>query len=151
MEEQQSLENQVIDTPGRKKYPRHKLTLKQRKMLKALESSLGIVTIACRSIGIQRQTHYDWLEKFPEYEKEYRKLDDLVLDWAENALHTLISAQDTAATIFLLKTKGKKRGYVERQEVTGADGKAFVAPVINISPITTVNSPDISESEEDIK
>ena len=37
-------------------------------------------------------------------------------------LHKQIKDGSTAATIFLLKTKGKKRGYVERQEITGADG-----------------------------
>jgi hypothetical protein len=29
----------------------------------------------------------------------------------------------TAELLFYLKTKGKKRGYVERQEITGIDGQ----------------------------
>ncbi len=36
---------------------------------------------------------------------------------------------EIAAIIFRLKTKGKKRGYVERQELTGADNQ----PIITIS------------------
>jgi len=37
-------------------------------------------------------------------------------------LHKQIGEGNTSATIFYLKTKGKNRGYVERQEITGADG-----------------------------
>jgi hypothetical protein len=40
----------------------------------------------------------------------------------------LIKDGNVAATIFFLKTQGKRRGYIERQEVTGAEG----APIIEI-------------------
>jgi len=48
--------------------------------------------------------------------------------FAESELMKLIKEGNVAATIFFLKTQGKKRGYVERQEVTGAEG----APIIEI-------------------
>ena len=49
-------------------------------------------------------------------------------DFAESELMKLIKDGNVAATIFFLKTQGKARGYIERQEVTGADG----APIIEI-------------------
>ena len=44
-------------------------------------------------------------------------LKDVTLDFAESQLHKQIKEGNTTATIFLLKTLGKKRGYVERQEI----------------------------------
>jgi hypothetical protein len=44
-------------------------------------------------------------------------LEGVALDLAESKLHEEILGGNTAAIIFFLKTKGKKRGYVERQEV----------------------------------
>ena len=44
------------------------------------------------------------------------------MDYAESQLHKQIGEGSTSATIFYLKTKGKSRGYIERQEITGADG-----------------------------
>jgi len=48
--------------------------------------------------------------------KEYKK------DFIESKLIKLINEGDTAATIFAAKTQLKDRGYIERQEITGADG-----------------------------
>lgn len=91
-------------------------TLKKA-MLKALEQSLGIVTTAAKIAGINRCTHYDWMDKDEEYKKEVEAIGELVIDFAESQLHKQIKEGSGAATIFYLKTKGKKRGYIEAQEI----------------------------------
>jgi hypothetical protein len=101
----------------------------KKAMLAALEKSLGIVTTACKEVGIVRQTHYNWMQNDAEYKEAVESISDGVLDFAESKLHGLIDSGDTAATIFYMKTKGKKRGYIERQELTGPDNQ----PVITIS------------------
>ena len=92
-------------------------------MIKALTKALGVVKMACESVGISRQTHYNWLKEDAAYKTACDNLPEVVLDFAEHHLHKLISQGNPAATIFLLKTKGKGRGYVERQEIEVADKK----------------------------
>ena len=89
---------------------------RKKAMLDALKSALGIVSIACKNCDVDRGTHYDWLRADPSYASAVSDLENVVLDFGESALHKLIKEGDTAATIFFLKTKGKKRGYVERSE-----------------------------------
>ena len=92
------------------------VTLK-RAMVEALEKSLGIVTTACKSVGINRKTHYDWLKDDEQYKAEVESIEDIAIDFAESQLHKQIKDGIPTSTIFYLKTKAKKRGYVERTEV----------------------------------
>lgn len=92
-------------------------TLKKEAMINALEQSLGVVTTACKQVGIDRSTHYRWYNEDNEYRKTCDDLKNVTLDFAESQLHKQIQEGNTTATIFLLKTLGKKRGYVERQEI----------------------------------
>ena len=105
------------------------LTPKKQLMLEALRKSLGIVTTACLSAGISRESHYNWLKDDPEYKKSVEALDDVVLDFAESQLHKRINEGSDTATIFFLKTKGKKRGYIEKQEITQTNLNVEVAEV----------------------
>ena len=91
--------------------------IQKRAMIEALEKSLGVVTTACKSVGIARSTHYDWMDADPEYKKAVDGLQDVALDFAESKLFKSIENGSDTATIFYLKTKGKKRGYIERQEL----------------------------------
>jgi len=92
-------------------------------MLQALQRSLGVVTTACQSVGIHRDSHYRWLKDDAEYAQQVKSVEDIALDFAESHLHELIKDGNPAATIFLLKTKGRRRGYVERQEIEVTERK----------------------------
>jgi hypothetical protein len=96
--------------------------IKKESMLKALEKSLGVVTVACKKSDIPRSTYYKWLNEDEEFSEQVKDIENVALDFAESSLHEQIQEKNTSATIFYLKTKGKNRGYVERQEITGAEG-----------------------------
>ena len=91
--------------------------IKKDSMLKALESSLGVVTVACKSADIPRSTYYKWLKEDEDFAKAVKEIENIALDFAESQLHSQIKDGSTSATIFYLKTKGKKRGYIEKQEL----------------------------------
>ena len=91
------------------------VTLKKA-MIAALEQSLGIVTTACKSVGIERNTHYNWIKEDEDYKAAVDSIQDITLDFAESQLHKQIKDGEVTSTIFYLKTKGKKRGYIERIE-----------------------------------
>jgi len=112
-----------------------KLEPKKANMVEALTKALGVVKIACESCGISRQTHYNWIKEDPAYEEACKNLPEVVLDFAEHHLHKLISEGNPAATIFFLKTKGKGRGYIERQEIEVAEKK----PLSWFTDTTTVS------------
>jgi hypothetical protein len=102
----------------------------KKAMLDALEKSLGVVTSACKTVGVGRTTHYLWVQEDKEYKAAVEELSDVAIDFAESQLHKQIKEGNSTATIFFLKTKGKKRGYVERQEVDVSSGKLFQIEVL---------------------
>lgn len=94
-----------------------KVDLHKKAMIDALVKSLGVVTTACREVGISRTLHYNWMSDDPDYKKAVEDISDVALDFAETMLHKNIQERDTTSIIFYLKTKGKRRGYIERQEI----------------------------------
>lgn len=100
-----------------RKNPLKKTALNKKAMIEALEKSLGIVSTACKITGITRTTFYYWVRTDPEFAENVKQVEELVLDFAESKLHKQINQDNVTATIFFLKTRGKKRGYVEGAEV----------------------------------
>lgn len=106
-------------------------------MLKALEQSLGIVTKACLAVGIERKTHYLWLENDADYAASVAAIQEQALDHVEDKLFKLIDGMETAAVIFYLKTKGKSRGYIERVQTQEVKPGPFVIETDRTDNTTT--------------
>jgi hypothetical protein len=102
--------------PAKKKIKPTKTDINKKAMLLALEKSLGIVTTAAKIANIDRSVHYDWMDKDPVYKKAVESIADMTLDFAESQLHKQIKDGEVTSTIFYLKTKGKRRGYIEKTE-----------------------------------
>ena len=83
-------------------------------MIDALVKHLGIVTNACKEVGIARQTHYEWYAEDPKYKNAVDDISEVALDFAEEMLFEQMRKKDTTAIIFYLKTRGKSRGYIEK-------------------------------------
>jgi hypothetical protein len=93
-----------------------KFTKNQTKFLDALRENLAIISKAADSCGMHRNNHFHWMKTNERYKAEYESIEEDCLDVAENALMNNIINGDTTAIIFYLKTKAKKRGYIEKTE-----------------------------------
>jgi len=103
-------------------------------MIEALEKSLGIVTSACKAVGISRQTHYNWYNDDKKYKELVDDVENIALDFVESKHYKNIEAGKESSTIFHLKTKGKKRGYSERE---GDDHDINVNIIRKVKPAPT--------------
>lgn len=92
---------------------------------KAVVKAAGMVSVAARALGCNTQTIYNRMKEVPAVRLAVENARDDLLDRAESKLLEQIEDGNITAIIFALKTQGKSRGYVERQEVTGVDGGAL--------------------------
>ena len=109
----------------------NKTELHKKAVIDALEKTLGVVTTACKQVGIGRTQFYEWLKTDGEFRKQVEDIQNVALDYAESQLHKQIGDGSTAATIFYLKTKGKNRGYIERQEIQHDGGEGLRIEIID--------------------
>jgi len=97
-----------------------------KQVLKAVDGSGGLVTTIANRLGCSRMTVYNYMKKYATVADAIQEEREGLLDMAESELLKQIRGGNMTAIIFFLKTQGKARGYVERQEFTGADGNKII-------------------------
>lgn len=95
---------------------KNEMTNKQRKFLEIYENSSCNISISCKKFGITRRTFYDWLEKCSMFKQAIEDHNESLIDYAETKLMQNIKDGKESSIFFFLKTKGKKRGYIETVE-----------------------------------
>ena len=126
----------------------NKILHTKKALLSALESSLGVVTMACRSVGVSRVTFYKYVNEDAEFAAAVADIEDIALDFAESQLHKQIKEGNTTATIFFLKTKGKRRGYVETANVQHSGQVKTEQHVIDYSKLSAEALEEIVRAAE---
>jgi hypothetical protein len=119
----------------------------------AYKENFGNITIACESAGVGRGQYKSWCDKDPEFRQRLAEIEpeEIMLDFGEHKLMERIAKGDTLATMFLLKTKGKRRGYIERQEVAheGDVVKQITVNVLKASHVEELsNGPQQLDGDE---
>ena len=99
------------------------------RMLEELKRSMGIVSLACDKCNLSRTQFYQWLKDDADFRQKYEEIEERQIDFVESRLFQNIKNGDPTSIIFYLKTKGKKRGYVEKTEI---DIRQLDLPVIEI-------------------
>ncbi len=101
-------------------------------LLEALERSLGIVTPACKEVGISRNTFYDYYKNDIEFKKAVDDINEVTLDFAENQLLKKIKEGSERSILFYMKYKARKRGYSDSLDITSGGDKITEIKLIQI-------------------
>lgn len=91
----------------------------KKKLLEALEKTLGIITPACKEVGISRNQFYIYYNTDQEFKAAVDDITDITIDFVESQLFKKIREGDNQAILFFMKYKGRKRGYTEKIEIEG--------------------------------
>lgn len=100
------------------------------RLLTFLQRSLGVVTSACKLADISRATHYQWMIEDPGYKAYVEGISEMVIDFAESKLHENVRDGKETSVIFFLKTKGKKRGYIESHHILAEEAPLHITRTI---------------------
>ena len=106
----------------------------------ALEKTKGNISAAARLLECERSTIHKRIDNRPELAVMLAEAREALVDAAETAIDKLIKEGNVAAIIFTLKTQGKRRGWIERQEITGADGDPLKIEIVEVHADTDRSS-----------
>jgi len=98
----------------------------------AIKLSFGVKSAVAALVGCSKQTVDNALERWPELHEQLDTAKAVLVGMATGALVDDIvdrtSPGHQRAYMYTLKTQAKDEGFVERSEVTGADGAALLPP-----------------------
>lgn len=96
--------------------------MKQQDILTAINGSGAVMSTIAKRLGVSWNTAQKWCQKWDATKQALSDEENKILDLAESKLYESIQSGNTQDAKWLLSTKGKRRGFSERHEVTGADG-----------------------------
>jgi molybdenum-dependent DNA-binding transcriptional regulator ModE len=96
---------------------RRKVRCSNTQLLKEIIKAKGFLTVAAKKAGLTYHAVYHRCKEFPALQEAADAFVETQLDATEQKLFDKITKNDTQSIMFYLRMKGRKRGYIEKQEV----------------------------------
>jgi len=107
--------------------------INKERLLKALESSLGVITTALKSTDLSRTNFYKWLQEDEQFAKDVQEIENIQQDFIKSKYYECVKDKVPSVVIHAAKTR---LGWNEtnRVDITSGD------KVINMPIITFVDT-----------
>lgn len=115
-------------------------------LLQALINSLGIVTPACKEVGISRDRFYTYYNEDADFKAAVDDIQNVQTDFVEGQLFKKIKEGSEKSILFYMRYRGKQRGYTDSVDLTSA-GKQL-SPEVKIIFIDGNKSNERSEEND---
>jgi hypothetical protein len=102
-----------------------KRRISNNEMIAAIQEAHGLVLVAATRLGCSTSTIYRRADRFASVRDALQSAREEIVDLAEAKLYQAVQAGEAWAVTLVLRTLGRRRGYVERQELSGADGQSL--------------------------
>lgn len=86
-------------------------------ILKAIKGSGGVMSTIAKRLKVDWHTAKKYVNQNKDTVQAYENEDEAILDMADAGLYKAVKQGDLAAIKWLQSTRGKKRGYIQTQEV----------------------------------
>jgi hypothetical protein len=102
--------------------------INKERLLKALESSLGVITTALKSTNLSRTNFYKWIKEDEEFAAKVDEIENISKDFVKSKYYECVKDKVPSVVIHAAKTR---LGWNEtnRVDITSGD-KAINMPVI---------------------
>ena len=106
--------------PSRPNNPKNPYSGRSKKftdeeLILAIQRYHGLIYVAAKKLGCSPRLFYNRLELCPELKEAIEEERELFVDEAEKTLRDCVNDRESWAVCLVLKTLGKKRGYVEEK------------------------------------
>lgn len=100
----------------------------KKRMLEALEKSLGVVTTALKSTELSRTNYYKWLKEDEEFAAKVQEIENISKDFVKSKYYECVKDKVPSVVIHAAKTK---LGWNETNNIDITSGnKPINMPVI---------------------
>ena len=103
--------------------------LAKERMLKALESSLGIVTTALKATDLSRTNFYKWLQEDEEFAKAVSEVQNIENDFIKSKYYECVKDKVPSVVIHAAKTR---LGWNETNKIDLTSGDERIKININL-------------------